>query len=365
MNSTRIRSLRRRIDVPGAGLSAQRRVLDSFTAVLQAAVAAALAWLFAHRVLGHQAPFFAPIAAAISLSTSRIQRSRRIAQMVAGVLLGIVIAELLHALLGGSTAALGVIVLATMLVAVGAGVGFFGDGMMFPNQAVASAVLVVTVHKHGTGAERAVDVLVGGAVAYVIGVLLFPAQPMSLLAEAEGDLMRTLAGRLSEMLVSVRAGRRPSEEWTLATGHAIHRQLAALARARATARLSVRVAPRRFGLRGAVDGEVRRTAQLDLLANAVLSLVRAATMRDADRPPPGAELQDRIGALATALASLAVADRPWPAPLLAEIRHSATDTVGEVDGRRVDADVVVAAILRATARDLLAVVELPEAAPSP
>jgi uncharacterized membrane protein YgaE (UPF0421/DUF939 family) len=58
----------------------------------------------AHRVLGHSQPFFAPIAAAISLSTSYIQRSRRIAQMVGGVLLGIVVAELLHSLLGDSSA---------------------------------------------------------------------------------------------------------------------------------------------------------------------------------------------------------------------------------------------------------------------
>ncbi len=72
-----------------------------------AAIAAALAWYFAHRVLGHAQPFFAPIAAAISLSTSQIQRSRRIAQMVAGVLLGIVIGEGLHSLLGGSTVGAG------------------------------------------------------------------------------------------------------------------------------------------------------------------------------------------------------------------------------------------------------------------
>lgn len=151
-----------RIDVARTGRRARRRVLDSFWAVLQAAVAAALAWLVAHRVLGHPQPFFAPIAAAISLSTSHIQRSRRIAQMVAGVLLGIVVAELLHAVLGDSTAALGVIVLATMVISLAVGAGFFGDGMMFPNQAAVSAVLVVTVHRHGTGAERAIDVLVGG-----------------------------------------------------------------------------------------------------------------------------------------------------------------------------------------------------------
>jgi uncharacterized membrane protein YgaE (UPF0421/DUF939 family) len=173
-------SLTARIDVARSGRRARRRVLDSFGAVVQAAVAAALSWLIAHRALGHPQPFFAPIAAAISLSTSHIQRSRRIAQMVAGVLLGIGIAEVLTPLLGVSTAALGVIVLVTMVLTIAVGFGFFGDGMMFPNQAAASAVLVVAVHKHGTGAERAIDVLVGGAVAFVLGVGLFPANPLSL-----------------------------------------------------------------------------------------------------------------------------------------------------------------------------------------
>ena len=352
-------ALSSRIDVTSAGRRARRRVLDSFEAVLESAVAAALAWLVAHRVLGHPQPFFAPIAAAISLSTSQIQRSRRIAQMVGGVLLGIVVAELLLGLLGASTVALGVIVLATMVISLAVGVGFFGDGMMFPNQAAASAILVVTLHRHGAGAERGIDALVGGAVALVMGVGLFPAHPLSLLANAESDVLRTLAAKLAEVAEMLRAGATGSDEWTLDTGHAIHRQLAALARARATARLNVRVAPRRWRLRAAVDAEVDRTARLDLLANAVLSLIRAATLpRDGQREPPPA-LQDGIASLASSLRALADADRPWPPELLTELDDAAGATLDWVAAQDVDPDQVVASILRAAARDLLAVIELP------
>jgi hypothetical protein len=80
-----------------AGLGAWRRVRAAWLPVALASLAAALSWLIAHRVLGHPQPFFAPIAAAIALSTSRIKRSIRIAQMVSGVLLGIAIGELLVA----------------------------------------------------------------------------------------------------------------------------------------------------------------------------------------------------------------------------------------------------------------------------
>lgn len=341
------------------GQRARRRVLDSFSAVLQAAVAAALAWLIAHRVLGHPQPFFAPIAAAISLSTSHIQRSRRIAQMVAGVLLGIGVAELLTPLLGISTAALGIIVLVTMIVTIAVGFGFFGDGMMFPNQAAASAVLVVAVHRQGTGPERAIDALVGGAVALVIGVGLFPANPLSLLADAESDVLRTLAAKLGEVVEILRGGRDVSDEWTLTTGHAIHRQLSALSRARATARANVRVAPRRFHLRPAVDAEVERTGRVDLMANAVLSLIRAATLRSDGRRPPPAELRDTIASLAEGLSDLAAAERPWPPALLSDVERRAEAAISQVTARHVDTDQVVASILRATARDLISVIELP------
>ena len=351
--------LRGRIDVARTGRRARRRVLDSFAAVLQAAVAAALAWLIAHRLLGHPQPFFAPIAAAISLSTSHIQRSRRIAQMVAGVLLGIVVAELLTPLLGVSTAALGVIVLVTMLVTIAVGVGFFGDGMMFPNQAAASAVLVVAVHKHGTGAERAVDVLVGGAVALILGVGLFPAQPMSVLSDAESDVLRTLAAKLGEVVDILRAGRDATDEWTLAD-RPCHPPPARGARPRAgdgarqRARGAAPLPPsggrrRRGGAHRTRRSAGQRRAQPHPRGHAALR-----------RPPgPAPALRETIAALAEGLSDLAAAERPWPPALLADVQRRADDAIALVGERPVDPDQVVASILRAAARDLVAVIELP------
>jgi uncharacterized membrane protein YgaE (UPF0421/DUF939 family) len=184
-----------------ATASAMRRLRGSLEPLVLAAVAATIAWYIAHRLLGHPQPFFAPIAAAISLSTSRVQRSRRIVQMVVGVLLGIGIAELLVLALGTTIGALALIVFLTMAIAVLAGAGVFGEGMMFANQAAASAILVVTLHKHGAGSERAVDAIVGGAVALVLGVGLFPVQPLTLLGEAERAVLRKLAGVLRREVI--------------------------------------------------------------------------------------------------------------------------------------------------------------------
>lgn len=164
--------------------AAARRIRAVAWPVLQTSAAAGIAWWFAHDVLGHAEPFFAPIAAAVSLSTSQVQRARRSVQMVIGVLLGIGVAELLQPLIGHSTVAIAAVVLVTLIVAVGVGIGFVGEGMMFVNQAAASAILVVVLHRAGTGGERATDALVGGAVALVIGVGLFPVEPLRLLWRA-------------------------------------------------------------------------------------------------------------------------------------------------------------------------------------
>jgi uncharacterized membrane protein YgaE (UPF0421/DUF939 family) len=274
--------------------------------------------------------------------------------MVGGVLIGIGVAEVLVALIGTGTVAIGVIAFATLTVAVLGGAGFVGEGMMFANQAVASAILVVALHRAGTGSERAVDALVGGAVAFVLGVLLFPANPLTILRTAERAVLRTLATAV-ERAVGPREQLRPGQDdWTLLMGYTVHQRLAALARARATARANVRIAPRRWRLRAVVDAENGRTAWLDLLANAVVGLVRATTMEEG--PLPGA-LIGQIEALARTLDRLATVDQPWP-PALREhalrVAHGAVEYASTV-GREPGA--TTAAILGATATDLSRLLE--------
>jgi uncharacterized membrane protein YgaE (UPF0421/DUF939 family) len=333
-------------------VTARRRVRASFWPVSQAALAATLAWLIAHKVLGHPQPFFAPIAAAISLSTSYIRRSFRIVQMVIGVLLGIAVGELLSSLLGTSTAALGVLVFMTMLLAVLVGGGFVGQGMMFANQAAASAILVVALRRPGIGAERAIDAVIGGATAFLIGVVLFPSGPLPRLRDAERGVLRSLADALGHLASLLRSAQAPEPDWVLQTGYAIHEQLALLADARATARANVRIAPRRWHLRAVVEAEDGRIARLDLLANAVLSLVRAATAPLDDRPPLPAPLREQIAELATAIERLSSTAQPWPPALLEDVAGVARRSVERAGATRVDRAAVVASILRATAQDL-------------
>jgi len=339
---------------------ARARLRSALWPAVQAAVAAALAWLFAHQVLGHAQPFFAPIAAAISLSTSGVRRGRRILQMVAGVMLGIGIGEAASAVVGTGAASIGIVVLVTMAAALLAGVGFFSEGMMFVNQSTASAILVVALHKHGTGAERLVDALVGGAVAGVIGVGLFPAEPLGLMRRAEHELLRSLAGALGRIAELLRSGGRAEADWTLAAAQDVHAQLASLAAARMTARANVRVAPRRWRLRAAVALEDARIGRLDLLANAALALFRVAAdaLEEGDTVAGG--LSPGVAALAEVLDTLARAPQPWAPELCSQVAVRVRETIDAVGTQSASRAPLIASLVRATGRDVLGV--LPAAA---
>ena len=323
---------------------ARLRLRRSTWPAVQAALAAVLAWVIAHDALGHAQPFFAPIAAAISLGTTGIRRGRRIVQMIFGVTLGIGVGEGASALVGTGALAIGLVVLATLSAAVVTGVGVFGEGMMFANQSAASAILVVALHHHGTGSERLVDALVGGGVALVIGVGLFPAEPLRILRDAEQQVLRSLAGSLAHLAGLLSSGTPPQAGWTLAAAHDIHQQLSGLAQAQMTARANVRIAPRRWRLRDAVAAEDQRVARFDLLAGAALSLIRAASdALDAVPSPPGrkAGARKRRGAGTLGAGGAGALRRREPRERLeragelsvGESRESASSGAGELSRR--------------------------------
>jgi uncharacterized membrane protein YgaE (UPF0421/DUF939 family) len=337
------------------------RVRSSFWPAVQAALAAAIAWWFAHRVLGHPKPFFAPIAAAISLSTSHTQRSRRSVQMVTGVLLGISVAEVLTLMLGTGTVAIGVVVLATMLCALLLGAGFVGEGMMFVNQATASAVLVVALHGQSIAGERLIDAVIGGAVALVLGVGLFPAHPLPRLRSAERSVLGALATALDTVIARLQGGDAAvDQQWTLRTGFEIHGRLGELAMARATARNVARIAPRRWHLRGVVASENERIAQLDLLANAILSLVRATSGALDEMEPLPPDLTVELVAFAAALRRLADAPQPWPPAIIAEVDAVAAAAITHVQELKVDRAPVIRSIIRSGARDVQKLIRMPD-----
>ncbi len=124
-----------------AGIATRReRLLTAARPIVQTSVAAALAWIVATEVLGHTDPFFAPVAAVVTLGLTIGERRRRAVELALGVSVGIAIGDLIIAEIGSGAWQIGVVVALAMFAAT-----LVGGGPLLASQAGASAVLVATI----------------------------------------------------------------------------------------------------------------------------------------------------------------------------------------------------------------------------
>ena len=258
--------------------------------IAQTAVAAGLAYYVAHSLVGHVQPFFAPIAVTVSMSTSTDLRAQRAVQLVAGVLLGIAIGAGVAALLGTGPAALGVAVFVSLCVALAIGRGFIAQGALFFNQAAVAAILILTVHTSAEGAGRLIDALIGGGIALVFSLLLFPADPDSVLRRASQSVFAACERELrwvDDFLTRPVTG---GQGWLLSAAQRIGQAVDGFDRARATAREIVRLAPGRRSAKAAIARAEQSAADFVTLASAVLTIGSLAVAAFEDGEPLPAEL---------------------------------------------------------------------------
>jgi uncharacterized membrane protein YgaE (UPF0421/DUF939 family) len=331
------------------------RLREVWFPTVQTAVASGLAWYLANDVLGHPQPFFAPIASAVCLSISNVLRAQRAVQMIIGVSLGIWIGALTHRLLGTGVLPIALTVLVALGGAVVIGRGFIGQGMMFVNQTVVSSILVLALYRSGAVSERIDDAMIGGGLAIVFAVLLFPANPLTVLGKARVGVLDALHGVLSRT-ADVAAGRREAaHDWPLAAVDRVHEQLGGLLHACATARQVVRVSPRRWKLRDAVAGADHQAVHVALLATSVLQLARAvmpAVGGCCDRLPQPVEAVVADLAEATALADTD------PAAAAARVDAARVHAAALLANAHERTDVVLADVARACVDDLQRVIDL-------
>jgi uncharacterized membrane protein YgaE (UPF0421/DUF939 family) len=169
-----------------------RRLRTSALPILQCGMAAGVAWLVAHDLVGHERPFFAPIAAVISLGVSLGNRLRRVAELVVGVSLGVLIGDLIISVIGTGWWQLGLVV--TLAVA---GAVFADGGALLVGQAGASAVLVATLLPPGEsgGIDRCLDAFIGGVVGVLV-VAVLPSDPVAPVRRTARTLLDELAAVL-------------------------------------------------------------------------------------------------------------------------------------------------------------------------
>jgi uncharacterized membrane protein YgaE (UPF0421/DUF939 family) len=329
------------------------RVRVNWRTLVQVGLATGLAWVIAHSVVGHKAPFFAPTSAIITLGLTVSERGRRAFELAFGVSLGIAIADLLILVIGTGAWQLSLVVMLATATAL-----FVGRGGVLVGQAAVSAVLVTTLTppSHGISFARALDALVGGSVALLVNALIVPAHPLRTLALAARTVLDELAATLEAIASAIAARDADAAEAALARARGIDELGTRFSAAVATSREMARFAPPRRGTRGRVETYADAAAQVDLAIRNTRVLARGAirALRLDDNVPPEVaeavrELERAVRALAAVLAGGAPVDTVRePALHAAFLATSVLERTGNLSVS------VLVGQIRSTAVDLLA-----------
>ncbi len=326
----------------GNGRPAARRLGEVLWAIVQAAGAAGLAWYIAHDLLGHPDPFFAPITAAVTLSASNVFHAQRVIQNICGVALGISLGAAVQLLLGREWIAMSGAVFVALCLAVLIGHGFLGEGLTFANQTAGSAILVMAITGGDRLFERLQEAMIGGGLALVLSLLLFPANPMTVLRDARVGVWKALKAVLAQ------------PDRLVPAADQVHERLDDLIEARYHARLLVRFAPLRWKDRGAVEGADRQAAQMTLLAGSVLHLARLTASGSGSADGLPAPVRAGIGELVAALS-----DAECNAEAATAHMSAACGCASSMDFKAADkAGLELAKVVKTCAGDLQRVVDL-------
>ena len=191
-------STTRSLESPRERWAPRERFRSDAIPLLQAALAAGLAWFVARDLVGHTAPIFAPIGALLILSNAPGRRTSRVLAATLGAVIGIAVGDLLVSAIG--TGAIQVAVVALLAMSATAVLG--ASPAVVTNAGIA-AVLIATVQPaHGfyspAAAQRLVDVLIGGATSLAVLVLL-PAHSLSSTRRAATAPLVELSATLDEV----------------------------------------------------------------------------------------------------------------------------------------------------------------------
>ena len=262
----RASAFRRRLEVAFGRLRAEG------LPILQTAVAAGVAWYLATLVLGHERPFFAAIAAVISLGLAVGQEGRRAAELVFGVACGLAIADLIVLAIGTGTVQIGVVVALAMAAAV-----LLGGGSLLVTEAAVSGLLVVTLDPttQGLSPDRFLDALVGSGVALAISAL-FPNDPRRMVGRAVQPIFDELIVMLGETTAALHTDDLELAEQALEKARILDARVGGLKEALAAGYGTARLSPPRRRDLGYLAHYAAAADQLDFAVRNTRVLARAA-----------------------------------------------------------------------------------------
>ncbi len=361
----------------GALRGVRRRIASGFGRlpantwpILQASVAASVAYFLASSVLGNEQPFFAPVAAVVTLGLAPGERGRRAFEVALGVAVGLAIADVAVRLIGVGAAQIGVVVALAMAAAV-----LVGERRLLVNQAAISAILVVVLQPPDAAfsPDRFVNALVGSGVALAVSHL-FPLNPERLVERAARPIFGELAAALDEISGALKGGDRERAEALLGRIRELDERVRSFDEALSAGYETARLSP--TGRRSLKHLELYSGAsiriELSVINTRVLVRGAANVLRRGEVVPPTlpAAIRDLSRAVRALGSYLEESTGPEEARLCAlEAARSATETLRE--RHDLGASVLVGQV-RSMAVDLLrstglnqaeAIAALEEAAP--
>ncbi len=265
------------------------RLRLSVLPVLQCSLAAGLAWFIASQVFSHERPFFAPIAAVVSLGLSLGERWRRALEVAIGVTVGVAVGDLIISVIGSGTWQISVVVAIAMLFAVAV-----DKGPLVPIQAASSAVLVATLLPPGgvDGFHRVIDALIGGLVAITV-VALVPTHPVLRARRDAANVLTTMSDITAEVAEGLRRMDVEQLREALERARSTQSGIDALRSDISGGQEISRISPIRWASRPRLD---RITAAADPIDNAVRN-VRVLTRRATTATERGQKVKPEIVAL--------------------------------------------------------------------
>jgi uncharacterized membrane protein YgaE (UPF0421/DUF939 family) len=224
----------------------------------QTAVTAGLAWFVAERLLGQPTPFFAPIAAIITLGVTYGQRLRRGIEIAVGVAVGVLIGEMFAALAGSGVWQIMVVAGLGMSVAT-----LLSTRQLIIIQACVQSVLVITLASAAAeGFSRWLDAVVGCTLALLVATVA-PGAPLRKPAQLAAKVLEHLASTLEAAAAELRESDTEAGDEVLAQAQRAEEALAELSDATAEGLAVVRQSPFRRRQLAGVEAYAQLSDPLD------------------------------------------------------------------------------------------------------
>ncbi|MFJ6195952.1 aromatic acid exporter family protein [Micromonospora sp. NPDC092111] len=328
------------------------RVRMAMGLAVQAGLAAALAWIVSHHLLGNPQPVFAPISAVGTLAASVGQRLRRTVELIIGVAVGVFLGDVLIYFLGTGGWQLGLVVTAAILLTI-----FFGASVAIVIQAAATAVLIVTLSPSTANLElpRFIDAFVGGGIALLVTALLLPLNPLRVINRAARPALDLLSGQLDVCAQALRERDRSTAQRALERLRENKEELATFTEAIEGAKETSTLSPARWHRRSELTHYAEAADPIDRAMRNTGTLIRRAVTMIEDEEPVPEPMPEAVAHLAESVRLLrhefAVGEEPQKA------RERSLRAVSEA-GRAYTQGVgfsgsVVVAQVRTTASDLI------------